>query len=103
MFTTFLSSLYVILSLITHGISINKSEYYLWQLDRAAYNGDVSKINKLVKLQLDWNQLYINKKSSLTAIHHALRGRHDSLASQSLQLLGNHEVHSMYNFIKILI
>ena len=87
-----LSPLVIILLLTTHSSSIRNNEYYLQQLDRAGYNGDMSKIVKLVELQLDWNQLYNDMKSSVTAIHHALRGRHDSLATQSLQLLGNHEV-----------
>ena len=82
----------LILLLITHVANIRSSEYYLQLLNRAAYNGDVSKVAELVKLQLDWNQLYNDRKSSITAIHHALRGRHDSLANQSRQLLGNHEV-----------
>ena len=86
-----LSSLIIIL-LTSHSISIRSNEYYLQQLDRAAYNGDLSEVVKLAQLQLDWNQLYDDKKFSVTAIHHALRGRHDSLATQSLQLLGNHEV-----------
>ena len=82
----------LILLLITHVVKISSSEYYLQQLNRAAYNGDVSTVVELVKMQLNWNQLYNDRKSSITAIHHALRGRHDSLATQSHQLLGNHEV-----------
>ena len=92
MYTSLLSSLMTILLIATHCISMKTNEYYLQQLDRAAYSGDVSKVIKLVELQLDWNQLYNGRKSSFTAIHHALRGRHDSLATQSLQLLGYHEV-----------
>lgn len=87
-----LSLLMTMLLLVTCCISISSNEHYLQQLDRVAYSGDVSKVIKLIELQLDWNQLYNDRKSSLTAIHHALRGRHDSLATQSLQLLGNHEV-----------
>ena len=87
-----LMSILIIKLLLTYGYSISSSEYYLQQLDRAAYRGDVSKVIKVVELQLDWNQLYNDRKSPFTAIHHALRGRHDSLATQSLQLLGNHEV-----------
>ena len=87
------SFLIIILLLTTHSTSIKSNEYYLQQLDRAAYNGDVGKVDELAELQLNWNQLYNDKKSSVTAIHHALRGRHDSLATQSLQLLGRHEVH----------
>ena len=88
---TSLSSLTILL-LLTCGVSINSNGYYLQQLDRAAYSGDVSKVVKLVELQLNWNQLYKDQKSVLTAVHHALRGRHDTLATQSLQLIGNHEV-----------
>ena len=92
MFTNLLLSLIIAILLVTDGISISSNEYYLQQLDRAAYNGDVNQIIKLVELQLYWNQLYDDRKSPLTAIHHALRGRHDSLATQSLQLVGDHEV-----------
>ena len=89
---TSLSSLTILL-LLTCSVSINSNNgYYLQQLDRAAYSGDVSKVIKLVELQLNWNQLYKDQKSVLTAVHHALRGRHDTLATQSLQLIGNHEV-----------
>jgi len=70
---------------------MNTNEYYLQQLDKAAYTGDVSKVVELVELRLDWNQLYDDRKSSFTAIHHVLRGMHDSLVTQSLYLLGNHE------------
>ena len=82
----------LILLLITHVVNISSSQFYLQEINRAAYNGDVSKVIELVELQLDWNQLYNDGKSFITAIHHALRGRHDSLSTQSLQLLGNHEV-----------
>ena len=87
-----LVSILIITVLLTYGYSISSSEYCLQQLDRAAYSGDVSKVIKVVELQLNCNQLYNDRKYSFTAIHHALRGRHDSLATQSLQLLGNHEV-----------
>ena len=102
MFTmpTLSSSITIIVIVILHCVS--GSEYYLHQLDRAAYSGDVSKVIKLVELQLDWNRLYDDRKASFTAIHHALRGRHDSLATQSLQLLGNHEVASLVTMIIIL-
>ena len=60
-------------------------------LDKVAYKGDMNGIMKLVEKQLDWHQLYSDSGSPLTAIHHALRGRHDSLATQSLQLVGQHE------------
>ena len=90
MSTTLLVSLVMILLLTAHGIDSNGQ--YLLQLDRTAYDGDLGRVIKLVELQLNWNKLYIDIKSSLTAIHHALRGRHDILANQSLQLHGNHEV-----------
>ena len=67
-----LTSILIITLLLTHGYSISSSEYYLQQLDRAAYSGDVSKVIKVVELQLDWNQLYNDRKSPFTAIHHAL-------------------------------
>ena len=91
-----LSSSITILVAIIHCVSGNK--YYLQQLDRAAYSGDMSQVVKLVELQLNWNELYEDRKAPFTAIHHSLRGRHDSLATQSLHLLGNHEV-ANYNII----
>lgn len=62
------------------------------QLNMAAYIGDTNQVIKVVGKQLDWTQMYNDSGSSLTAIHHALRGRYDSLATQSLQLVGEHEV-----------
>ena len=84
-----LSCLVLLLTIIT--CNTTRSNLFIaHQLDKAAYNGDIDSIIKLVEKQLDWIQLYSD--SGFTAIHHALRGRHDSLATQSLQLVGQHEV-----------
>jgi len=82
--------LILLLTIITCDTARN-NRMIIYHLDKAAYNGDVDSIMKLVEKQLDWNQLYSDSGSSLTAIHHALRGRHDGLAAQSLQLVGQHE------------
>ena len=60
------------------------------QLSRLAFQGKLDKVKRLVENnnELDWTAL--GKQGGLTAIHHALHGRHHSLTKQSL--VGKHEV-----------
>ena len=65
------------------------------QLNRLAFQGKLTEVKQLVKEsnELDWTALG-KQGGGMTAIHHALHGRHHSLTMHSGPLIGKHEVYS---------
>lgn len=63
------------------------------QLNRLAFQGKLNEVKQLVEenSDLDWTVLG-NQRGGLTAIHHALHGRQNSLTVYSGPLVGKHEV-----------
>ena len=78
------------------------------QLNRLAFQGNVGEVKRLVERhsEMDWTALGTRGGGEvggggggeLTAIHHALHGRHLSLTTQSQELKGSHEVSPWHDY-----